>query len=860
MRTFVIIIFALSLTLFSVCFAQPNISVSHLELEFGEVGIGHTAAKIIRVKNTGDEDLVIQSFDIPGEIFQHDQPDELVLEPGQFHRVSVRFSPMEAGVFGEIISINNNVQDLEVSMLGTGRDPDDTVELSYDSGRTDRSFQNLGDGNMEGVCFTPAHPCSLVSISIRVLGEGELELHVWGDNGAHEPDQTNDITDPIIVDVQDDGDWVEVDVSGMNLVFDPPEDFHIGHANRDGGPQFWLDDSENGYQQRGHLWTFNQGLNQDLWHTLPGNYVVRVNVKYFDERHNYTFRKVNVEAGVGGLSKTAWGDYDNDGWEDMLQGGRTLYRKLGDGTFENVSQAAGIVADNPSHTGTWGDFDNDGWLDFMALTSGAAEDRLYRNNADGTFEMVNDQYEFHHGDNPTAAVGWGDANNDGFLDFHIANSEHWNDGNPEYFRDYLYNYDPEWGLFLEMTPSDIGRARYYGRSVAWCDFDMDGDMDYYLSNYRLHPNFLMVNMGEFQFDDEAERHGVRGGNRRGSFGHTIGSAWSDFDNDGDFDLLVGNFAHPWGLDYQDKIWFCRSSGHPNYNFEEIREGAGIEYCETVFCPAFGDFDNDGWQDLFISSVYDGRQPFMYRATGDGVSFENVNYETGFHGIAYNSNGVTWCDYDHDGDLDIAIGNGGLFENTSKEGIWTEVVLRGSSDTVNKFAFGSQVSVHVGDMHYLRQVEGGSGSESCQNSMTQHFGLGGAERIDSLVVNWMGGDTDRYFDLPVNQRWIVNEGEELMVAPMKPGESVMPSNFVLATPFPNPFNSQVNLSFTLHKSDNIRIEVYDMVGRKVSTLTNTTYTVGEHNISWNAKGVPSGIYIIQAHHRGGISNRQVSLVR
>lgn len=740
----------------------------------------------------------------------------------------------------------------------------DPVELSYDSGATQGYFENLDHSNLEGVCFTPSHPCTLLSVRFKVRGTGEFELHFWEDNGAHEPDQYTDIVDPITIEIEDNSrDWITVDLSEHQIILNPPRDFQIGHQCSDDGPHLYVDDADVGYQQRGHLWTYNNGLRRELWHTINANYVLRATVSYFDELDDFTFRDISEDAGIGGISKSAWGDYDNDGWEDLLVNGRILYKNNGNGTFENVSADAGIANGNPSHTGTWGDFDNDGWLDFYALNSGNdTEDRLYRNNGDGTFEFVNDTYRINHGNNPTAACGWADADNDGFLDLWIANSEYWNDGNPQYFRDYFFNFNPEFEIFLDMTPDDYNRRQYYGRSVSWCDFDMDDDMDLYLSNYRLQPNFLFVNEGELEFSEEGEDRGVRGYNNGGTYGHTIGSSWGDIDNDGDFDLIVGNFAHPWGLPSQDMVMLCRNSGHPDYTFEDINrnEGAGIEFCETVFCPSFGDYDNDGFLDLFISSVYDGRQPFIYKNNGDGTAFENTNYESGFHGICYNSYGVSWCDFDHDGDLDIAIGNGGLFENTTESGNWTELILQGTSQTVNKFAFGSQAVIYSSDQQFLRQVEGGSGAESSQNAMTLHFGLGEVNRIDSLVVNWMGGGVDRYYDLRVNRRWNVVEGEELAVAPVNPGEINLPSHFELTNPYPNPFNSSITISFNLNYASSVTIDIFDMGGRKIEMLADQDYSVGNHSLTWNASQLGSGNYLIQARHSGGIVSRMIVLIK
>ncbi|NQU06388.1 MAG: VCBS repeat-containing protein [Calditrichaeota bacterium] len=748
----------------------------------------------------------------------------------------------------------------------------DPVELIYDTGEEHGSFRDLDESNMEAVCFSPAHPCSLLSVRLYLNcpESGTIELHVWGDNGAHEPDQNNDLIDPIDVEVEssiEGFEWTEVDLSEAGLIFDPPQDFHIGHVCSEGGATILTDTAHVVFEQRSHLWSYNDNLRTYLWHNLGnnGNYMVRATVEYFDEIEEFPFVNVSEDIGLAGLGNHAWGDYNNDGWEDLLQGGRTLYQNQGDGTFENVSRDAGIVADNPAGTGTWGDFDNDGWLDFFAGNSrNDQEDRLYHNNGDGTFDFANEEYWFFYGYNPTAGCGWGDADGDGCLELYIANSEYIINDNFVYFRDYFFTFDPDPDVrvFCEITPSELRNLRYYGRSVAWCDFDMDNDMDVYISNYRLQRNFLWVNRGDLEFENEAaERGGLQGYNQSGAYGHTIGSAWADFDNDLDFDLLVGNFAHPWGLAYQDKIMLCRNSGYPDYTFEDIRVDSGIEYCETVFCPAWGDYNNNGLQDLFISAVYPGRQPFMYRNNGDGT-FDNINYETGFQANCYNSSGVTWCDYDHDGDLDLAVGGGmgGLFQNNSETGHWLQIEARGVA--ANKFGFGTQATVHCGDDHYLRQVEGGTGSQGCQNMTAMHFGLGENESCDSLIVTWVGGDTDRYYNVEIDKRWYAIQGEGLFedIYSSVPSHKQMPTDFTISNPYPNPFNSSINLDFTTARNGNVKVEVFDLSGRLVDVIADDEFTVGQHSLTWQAGNIPAGSYLVQVKHSNGIISRMVTLVK
>jgi hypothetical protein len=743
------------------------------------------------------------------------------------------------------------------------------VELFYDSGNGRGFFNQVGSGDIEAVRFTPAHPCSLLAFRFRVEASVQrpapMEWHIWGDNGGNMCDPENDLIEPIDFELNEDENWVTIDVSEAGLTFDIPQHFHIGHVQGAYDTRLLVDGGNN-FETRSHLRI------DDEWYVTAdgsGNYLLRALVEYYDEidPEDYLFTNVNEEAGVRGFSNISWGDYDNDGWEDILVNGSMLFHNLRDGAFEEVAGDAGIVADNPANSGNWGDFDNDGWLDIYCTNSDLnAEDRLYHNNRDGTFSFVNDDYWLNNGYDETQACGWGDADNDGFLDLYIANSELWNDGNPIFYRDYLYHFIPRDQIFMDITPDDIDDLYHYGRGVAWCDFDMDGDMDIYISNYRLHPNYLLVNQGNLDFREQASHYGVKGLGRQGAYGHTIGSAWGDYDNDLDFDLFVGNLAHPRFLSFSDKCMLYNNGGEDlDWEFVDVREGAGIAYDETASSPAWGDFDNDGWLDLFVTSVYEGRQPYLYRNNRDGT-FTNVNYPAGFHMNCYNSWGVAWCDYDHDGDLDVVVGgnHGGLFQNNGDVGHYLQVELRGVE--ANRFAFGCQAEAHEGDLHLLRQVEGGTGTGSCQNMMTLHFGLGGSIHddedieVDSLLIRWLGGDEERYFDIPADHRYIAVQGEGLLAAPLERNQPIPPVNFRLDPPYPNPFNSAVNIEFYPGAPSDVKITVYDLTGRRVAVLADSHFTAATHRLTWGAADMPAGSYIVQARFEGGVVGRKVDLIK
>jgi hypothetical protein len=319
-----------------------------------------------------------------------------------------------------------------------------------------------------------------------------------------------------------------------------------------------------------------------------------------------TFTNVSEQAGFAGVrgSRFAWADFDNDGDQDLLMNGRKLYRNNGlpNWNFTEVTSDAGLYGS--VNSGAWADYDNDGWLDFYATAGVGNWDILWHNNGDGTFENVTVEAGNLYDDYNSQASGWGDYDNDGFVDLYVANYEvALSEGMP----DVLYHSNGD-GTFTDVTVGagidDYAKLPfpYPGRGVAWGDYDNDGDLDIYISNYRLLPNYLWENNGDGTFTDRAFDRGVAGMERWYSgqgpyYGHTIGSAWGDIDNDGDFDLFVANLVHkdnvwPWirGLICDDSKFYQNNGSAENYNFYDIRESAGIPIIppgEKMYDPASG---------------------------------------------------------------------------------------------------------------------------------------------------------------------------------------------------------------------------------------------------------------------------------
>ncbi|RME26364.1 MAG: CRTAC1 family protein, partial [Candidatus Zixiibacteriota bacterium] len=270
------------------------------------------------------------------------------------------------------------------------------------------------------------------------------------------------------------------------------------------------------------------------------------------------------------------------------------------------------------------------------------------------------------------------------------------------------------------------------RGVTAADYDEDGDLDIYVSNYRLQPNLLWQNDGRGTFRDVASAQGVAGIGDLGAWGHTIGSAWGDFDNDGHFDLFVGNFSHPPA--YQDRPQFLRNLGpQESFRFADMSAKAGLRWQESYASPALADFDNDGLLDLYFTTVYPGDTAVLYRNVGKW-QFKDVTERAKIR--AARTYQAAWADYDRDGDLDLVTG-GKLYRNPGSSHHWIEVRLMGTAD-VSGTAIGATVRVEVDGRVLVRQVCSATGQGN-QNDATLHFGLGNTAGPIALSIRWPNGD-------------------------------------------------------------------------------------------------------------------------
>jgi len=522
---------------------------------------------------------------------------------------------------------------------------------------------------------------------------------------------------------------------------------------------------------------------QGLAATIP-NMRVDEPVTFTNIAHDANF------AGVGG-NFFAWGDYNNDGYEDLLINGRNLWRNNGPPgwNFTLVTNAVGLLGGTGN--GAWADWNNDGYLDLYC--TGATVDRLYLNEGPPFYNLTDVTVQAGNvkDDHQSGACGWGDFDKDGDLDLFTVGSENWNNGNPIYYPDYLWRNNGD-GTFTDITSSAgiTDSPARYGRGVAWGDYDYDGWLDVYISNYRIVKNYLWHNNRDGTFTnlaDETDTAGVEH-NHQGVgpyYGHTIGSAWADYNNDGQLDLFTANLAHKDDQGNTPRGYYCDDSrlylnqGPGKWGFDEMRDESGIPiipigtvqsgyYKDELHAgAAWADYDNDGDLDLWIPQVYDLEHgnSFLYQNDGDGT-FTDVTDSIGVK--VWNTYGGAWCDYDNDGDLDLitggkspwtGIGSGThevhLFQNGGNSNHWLHVEVVGTDSNTN--GIGARVILRYGDSIQVREVEAATSSHSQMNSLNVEFGLGGTiTTIDEVEVIFSNGRVQLHRDVAVDQVLTVTE--------------------------------------------------------------------------------------------------------
>jgi tetratricopeptide (TPR) repeat protein len=484
-------------------------------------------------------------------------------------------------------------------------------------------------------------------------------------------------------------------------------------------------------------------------------------------------------------------DYDGDGWLDVyatqgcpfppgprrLANGDRLFHNRGDGTFEDATESAGIAAfpGGYGHGVAVGDFDNDGDPDlFIARWRSYA---LYRNRGDGTFEDATDTAGLggEH-DWPTSAA-FADLDGDGDLDLYVCQYLKWDEASPFICRDPKFGanrlcnpglfaslpdrvYRNDRGRFVEVTrESGIVDAHGRGMGVLAADLDDDGLVDLFVANDQ-SANFLWRNLGKFRFEEIGHASAVAASGS-GGYQAGMGVGCGDVDGDGRPDLVVTNFYDEGTTLYQNLgqgIFNDRSGAFDLLSATRARLGFGI---------AFLDANNDGRLDLVQANghVDDFRpespyaMPLQLFLGGTDGRLKDVGDRAGppFRTERL-GRALAVGDLDNDGRLDLLIACLDaplMYAHNRTEG-GHHLTLRLEGTASNRDAVGAMVRVTAGGRARVAWRLGG-GSYQAASDQRVHFGLGDAERVESIEIRWPSGRVDRLGPHPADAGYLIREG-------------------------------------------------------------------------------------------------------
>ena len=478
-------------------------------------------------------------------------------------------------------------------------------------------------------------------------------------------------------------------------------------------------------------------------------------------------------------SGCAFLDYDSDGWQDILlingmdwpghkrqRSTLRLYHNNRNGTFTDVTRAAGLDVELYGMGVAVGDYNNDGFPDIFITCVG--QSRLFRNTGKGTFVDATRSSDLFGRQGLSTSALWFDYDRDGFLDLFVCNYVRWSpehdvfcslDGrHKSYCTPEAYRGDTCWlfhnrgnGTFEEVTAtSGVFDSSSKSLGVAMLDYDQDGWPDVLVAN-DTQPNKLYRNLRNGKFKDAAIEAGLAfstEGKARAGMGIDVG----DFDNSGRAGIAITNFDN-------EMIGLYRASAPGVFDDVSIPSGVGAPSRNTLgFGCIFLDVDLDGALDLAVANghidetvrnirgnVGYAQPPQLFLNQGHG-KFRDVASEVGgdFDKPRV-GRGLAYADFDRDGDLDLLLttnnGPAVLFRNDQLAGNHSiRFALQGTKS--NRDAIGATVEIFAGDLRQSRRVRGGS-SYLSQSELPLTFGLAKRDKVDRIVINWPSGRTEEY---------------------------------------------------------------------------------------------------------------------
>jgi enediyne biosynthesis protein E4 len=478
-------------------------------------------------------------------------------------------------------------------------------------------------------------------------------------------------------------------------------------------------------------------------------------------------------------SGCAFLDYDADGWQDILlinamdwpghkrqRSTLKLYRNNRNGTFNDVTRAAGLEVEMYGMGVAVGDYNNDGFPDILVTCVG--QSRLFRNTGKGTFLDVTQKSGLGERQAMSTSALWFDFDRDGLLDLFVCNYVRWSpehdvfcslDGkHKSYCTPEAYRGETCWlfhnkgnGTFEDITAnSGVFDSSSKSLGVAMLDYDQDGWPDLLVAN-DTQPNKLYRNLHNGTFKDVGMEAGLAlstEGKARAGMGVDTG----DFTNAGSAGIAITNFDN-------EMIGLYRADGKGAYEDVATTAGIGLASKNSLgFGCAFFDVDLDGSLDLAIANghiddtvrnirgnVGYAQPPQLFLNNGKGIFRDGASEVGPVFNQPKVGRGLAYGDFDRDGDLDLLIttnnGPAFLYRNDMSSGNRSiRFCLVGTKS--NRDAIGANVRIECGGTSQSRLVKGGS-SYLSQSELPVTFGVGPRDRIERVVIQWPSGQTEEY---------------------------------------------------------------------------------------------------------------------
>jgi len=538
----------------------------------------------------------------------------------------------------------------------------------------------------------------------------------------------------------------------------------------------------------------------------------------------------------GMYSYVAWGDVDANGYDDLFLGGTgvtgsKLFLSL-NGEWTDASVSYGVDEIQYVRSARFVDYDGDGLLDLFCLTGSQEGAELYHQLSNQRYQRASLNFE-EASDASVRGATFCDTDGDGGLELLLSNRSADDDAMVV-----LTHTSPE---YVEVRGAEGPFAETDVARISAIDFNQDGELDYFLSKSNGEAALWVSRENRYyNLADESDLPEKIG---------TSGITWADFDRDGNLDFFACGSSASNGIYYQ--------------SVPESQEEAPTFVSRNDMCPTFAnlegvrsahavDINSDGWTDLFLARHKNVGNEIVLNLGGQAWRMIDA-HDLRFPELGCMS--AAWCDYDRDGDLDVAMAQGSagvkLFRNNTEP--LTEYIglkLCGSAqcatpvlDCLVEVNFPASGKQWAATSMYSTTADGAT--KYLYNPSSEH-----SETFE-LRVLWPNGAVSTYTQDQI-VLWAINE----LHMPVLPNIDNDITVAALALPvepelgnYPNPFNPTTTVNFTLSEAAFVSLTVYNLLGQRVATLANEGFEAGTHSLVFDASSLTSGMYLVRLEAPG-----------